>query len=279
MLSLLLLFSLQAPSTPTAPAPPISAAMSEEVQAVFDALEVAQFGDQPYQPLLAFALRLNLRDRSGETPHEISADIRFRQERGGLVRISLHDADRGQRIEKGFDGKRYWLMDDQGVLQDLSAREFAQDRDAIDRILTLCTDLLLLLDPKSLQKYARNIGIMPTETGMGIQGLLPRPEGLWPFQLTLNSNGFPISLSLTPPKREVVGPENPKNTAEVAVSKQRFFLFHFQKDFDGRRLPQVIEEYFAPDRKLPARIFELREFLWKKPELISVNPVPSIPED
>ena len=131
-------------------------------------------------------------------------------------------------MEKGYNGKRYWLVDDEGILQDLSAREFALDREAIDEILTLCADLLMLLDPQSLQKQAKEIHVLTTETGKGIQGLLSRPEGLWPFQLMLNSKAFPHSLTLTPPSQKEDTVSEEENTV-LEKPKERFFLFQFPK--------------------------------------------------
>jgi hypothetical protein len=254
----------EVPATPG----PITNPVPNEVRDLLAKVAAAQWKQKPGPPLRAFAMRLNLRDRSGDTPREIEAKIRFRSEKGGLIRLNLHDPDRGLRISKGFDGTKYWLAEDNQPLVDLGGREFSQDRKSIDQALAMCEDLLLLLDPHQIPEVATKVSLLEPIKQNGFSAHLIKNGNPWEFQVLLSKNYLPESLAMIPLWKDKDG----------KAPKARHFQMSYYKEFQGRRLPQVIEEALGENQKLPARIYELREFFWKNPTLIQVDPPPVLSE-
>lgn len=237
----------------------VAAAVQETADELLRRAVAAQLAPElagaPARPLEGFRLALNLRERT-ETAREVDLDLRYRRA-GGRVRIGVRDAQRGTRIEKGFDGQRYWLRDDRGEVVELAGREFARDRDAIDDARGLCEDLFVLLDLDGLRERARDLELAAGEDGTRVlRGTWERGGRTWKFALELRgADLLPVSLELAPP---------PPPEGEPPQPRQRFVLLAHAR-LEGRRVPRVIEEYLDEERVYPARILEIHDLRCAEP--------------
>lgn len=247
MLALLLHFALG--QEPAAPAAPASDPAAVEL---FRAAAAAQFLGAEAKPVEGFQVQLTLLER-GETRREVDLGIRYRHE-GGAIRMSVADSERGGTVQKGYDGRRYWLRDGEQPLLELSGREFGRDREAIDDARALCDEMLLLMDLRRLEPNAQELRVEAGSDGSQLlHGRWPRGGETWSFTLQLAADLTPLELRLTPP----AAPDAPARPA------QRFLLRHYA-EFERRRVPQLIEEYHDPG-EYPVRILEVRKLHWRTP--------------
>lgn len=237
----------------------------QDPAALFQKVAASQFPDPSdpsaaKTPVIGFQVDLRLRDR-GETAREIELEMAYRGDNGGHLRMAFHDAKGGERVQQGFDGKRYWLLDGNNQLQDLSSHEFELDRDRIDEAMDLCDELLLLLDIERLRSKAEDLTFVEGEAGgSALGGTISRFGKKWKFALHLNSDEVPQILDMWPP-----APRSAPGEAQAeAPPKQRYQML-FYKDFEGRRIPQQINEFAGNETEFPVRMLELYGFRWRTP--------------
>ncbi len=268
--SLALIFVLaQAPATTPAPAPsdPQAAAL---LQAVADAQYAAGVG----RAVDGFDVDLNLRERHDDTPNEYDFGLQYSCRAAATVVVRLHDPDKGTRVEKGFNGRSYWLRDlndDKAPLQDLSAHEFEQDRAAIDEALEFSADLLLVLDLAALSRAAEDLRLAsgPQRERL-LAGSVRRGEHLWQFTLVLpeqdGADGpLPSEMFLRLPNPD------PEARAEQPAPIERHLRLAQYRRFNGRAIPLIVTEILPPsadepqddpDLPPPSRIIEIRSLRW-----------------
>ena len=225
---------------------------------ILSAMAAAQCEEKEVPEVRSFAMRVVLRDRS-DVPREFTFDLLFGSE-PERVRLTMDDPERGIRIEKGFDGKRFWLHGPDQGLVDLSGREFTKDREAIAAALDLSKDLLLVLDLARLSRKARNM----ESTHEGLTGVLSSPEGDWKFKLLFAKEipgALPLALVLHPPALPL-GEE--KDGDPVSPPARRFMLGAWEA-FEGRKVPRLVEEYSGSSPEFPIRILEVQDLIWRRP--------------
>ena len=243
MFSIFLLAPLLAPQNP---------------ESILSAMAAAQCEGKEVPEVRSFAMRVVLRDRS-DVPREFTFDLLFGSE-PERVRLTMDDSERGIRVEKGFDGKRFWLHGPAQGLVDLSGREFTKDREAITAALDLSKDLLLVLDLARLGREARDL----EATREGLAGVLPFPEGDWEFELLFakeTPGALPLALVLHPPAPPH---EEEKEGNPVSPPARRFMLGAWEA-FEGRKIPRLVEEYSGSSQEFPARILEVQDLIWRRP--------------
>ncbi|TAH35088.1 MAG: hypothetical protein EYC70_14995 [Planctomycetota bacterium] len=246
----LLLLLLPAAQEPASPA----AASDPQAEALFQRVAAAQLAGGEPTAVEGFRVQLTLLERA-ETRREIDLLLLYRQE-GGHIRMSVTDSQRGARVEKGFDGQRYWLRDENQVLQDLGAREFARDRAALDDARKLCEELLLLMDLRRLREHARGLSLEDAaEDRRILRGRWDRNGAAWGFALQLAPDLTAEALELTPP---------PPKEGEAALPRQRYQL-SAPTQFEDRRMPQVIEEFHDDEREYFVRRIEVHKLQWRRP--------------
>ena len=234
---------------------PLLAPQSPE--SILSAMAAAQCEGKEVAEVRSFAMRVVLRDRS-DVPREFTFDLLFGSEPERL-RLTVDDPERGIRVEKGFDGKRFWLHGPDQGLVDLSGREFTKDREAIAAAIDLSKDLLLVLDLARLGRKARDL----ESTREGLAGVLPSPEGDWKFELRFAREipgALPLALVLQPPAppREDEEDENP------APPPARRFMLGAWEAFEGRKIPRLVEEYSGSNQEFPVRILEVQDLIWRR---------------
>jgi len=239
---------------------PAATGLAEEL---LDKIVAAQIVEGPVQRVEGYALLLNIRER-GETRREYDLDVLYRVEDGGLIRIGVQDQQRGTKVAKGFDGRRYWLQEEDGQFHDLSGREYAKDRDSIDEGIGLAEELLLVFDLDRLRAKARNLVVgRGGSGGLALGGNLDRGGKEWSFLLHLAADSVQVlQLELIPPGASAFGAETPDADPDAPQS-HRYSLLK-PRAFDGRLLPQLVNEFYGADT-LPARQVEIRSMKWRKP--------------
>jgi len=247
---------LQAAGGPaTAPQEPAG----DPARALLRRVVAAQLAEPAPPRVEGFRARLNIRERD-EHRREFDLQVLYRREGGGRIRLRVEDARRGTVVEKGFDGRRYWLLDEDGRLHDLGGREYRQDRESLDEALDQAEELLLLLDLQGLAERARELRLFAEDGRQGIQGILDRRGRPWTFRLHLDTDLQPVRLDLLPPpEEEPAGAGAPAAAPEL----MRFVLLR-PGVFEGRRMPRVIHQYLG-DRPLPVRLLEVRALEWRQP--------------
>ena len=253
----------------TLAAPAVSQSAAEQL---LEEAAQAQLSRQGVAEVAGFTVSLNLRER-GEAPREVDLKLFYRSDDGGLIRLLLDEPDRGVRVAKGFDGKTYWLKEQDKETLDLSSREFAQDREAIDEAIELSEQLLLLLDLNQLERMASDLRIKELEVPEDdaeaaaraariqiLSGRVKLGSQIRLFDLELDRQAkLAYALVLYPP------PTGSTNSEAERPPIQRFELGYY-KDFEGRLMPSVIQEYQGiPKPELPIRLLELHRLTWREP--------------
>jgi len=271
---LLLLASYQvevadAQSTPAAPAAQAEVAPAAPVpsdpKAVAFLRQLAQDQFQSEQRRLVdgFQLQVYLRDK-GESPREVGFTLDYRQRDGESIGLRIDDPERG-RIDKGFDGRDYWLKEAEGEHQLLNGHEFAKDRESIDEALDMCQDLLLILDVAQMETRSRSLQLLPGQGGEKpapsvLSGELRRADGSWvPFALEVTHQEDSLLPTLLdfgkPPSLLQEAPANPEG-----LPFQRFEL-RLWKTYDGRNVPRLIDIFDSNSPEaLPVRMLEIHDF-------------------
>ncbi len=272
----LLLSLLAAPCLLQEPAPP-----SEAELALARAVEAQVTGAESHR-VEHFGIDLDFQER-GETPRELAVSLRYDSDKGGRLQLITDDSERGGvRVEKGFDGRRYWIKQPDQEPMELLGRDFARDRDTIDDTLDLCEELLLLFDLERLQARTQEL-TLEARTVEGKDGpravqvlggtvmladqkrrfeLFLDPESWLPFRLALEP-AAPLVPAAPPsePGDEATPEEARAEDQEAAAAlaldppapllSQEFDLQHFH-DFpylgnedspQGRLLPRTLKEF------------------------------------
>jgi len=275
LLSALLLFApcqvdladaQSAPEAPVAQAevtPVVPVKSDPKAVAFLRQLAQDQFQSEQRRLVDGFQLQVYLRDR-GENPREVGFTLDYRQRDGESIGLRIDDPERG-RVDKGFDGRDYWLKEAEGERQLLNGHEFAKDRESIDEALDLCQDLLLILDVAQMESRSRSLqwlqGIGGEEpTPSVLSGELRRADGKWvPFRLEvahLEQGLLPTRLDFGKPASTLENvPKDPE-----ALPFQRFELKAW-KTFDGRNVPQIVDilDSHQPEA-FPVRSLEIHDF-------------------
>jgi hypothetical protein len=267
---------------PAPPAPPAPIAVAEDpaARALLQAVAQRQHAGGGGREVFAFDVQLNLRER-GEQVNEFDLGLNYTRKSGELLKLSLFDRVRGTRVEKGFDGRTYWLREDEGPQRDLSAHEFAEDRQAIDEAIELAADLLLVLDLATLGRRAADLRLTTEANGERVlNGRVPRGERTWEFALRLAPSAAPDALQ---PRGLDLRERNPdvESAREIPYLQHRRFTLENYKAFQGRSVPQVITE-LDPAIEDPVegtlRILELRALQWEDRALAPVEGALEVPK-
>jgi hypothetical protein len=255
-------------------------------------LEIADAQFHAQNPSLVHGIRLDLylKDRQDGEASEIGFSLEYLVSPREIIGMEIEDLERGTSVQKGFNGNDYWLKEGDKEKQILSGHEFGKDRESIDEAMDLCSDLMLMLDFRQLEKRNMPRAVLTHEDGRRILvGDLKRQEGSkWRYHLWLAADSLqPHRLEMA---REVevepqvektdvedssvnaaaVGPTPTANeegnhaNRETRVEYQRFELLHYDA-FEGRFIPQWIElfpEPFVSAADLPTRILQIRRFAW-----------------
>lgn len=261
-----------APQLPAAPAPNDPEAIAFLRQMAHD-----QFQSDQRRLVDGFQLQVNLQEK-GEHPNQVEFNLDYKQRNGESIGLRIDDPERG-RVDKGFDGRDYWLLEQGSERQLLNGHEYAKDRESIDEALDLCQDLLLILDVAQMEARSRSLKLEKGQAGETpkpsvLSGELRRADGQWvifTLQVAHLKDGLlPAVLDFgTPPLAPGSLPALPEKQVEPPLSAdQAPTTFPFQrfqlnawKDFDGRNIPQVVE-ILASDHAdaLPTRVLEIRAF-------------------
>lgn len=263
-------------------------------------LEIADAQFHAKNPALVDGIRLELylKDRQDGQASEIGFGLEYLVSPREIIGMEIEDLDRGTSVQKGFNGSDYWLIEGDKEKQILSGHEFGKDRESIDEAMDLCSDLMLMLDYRQLEKRNMPRAVLTHEDGRRILvGDLKRQEGSkWRYHLWLAADSLqPHRLEMAreveveaKASREVGAEGSPEvrvedsraaeeraaeqtedvaaksANAEQVVEYQRFELLHYDA-FDGRFIPQWIELFHTPFTNsvdLPSRILQIRKFAW-----------------
>ncbi len=213
-----------------------------------------------------FQLDINLRER-GDQRNDLDIQLDYQQADGGTIKLRLDDPNRGVSVSKGFDGKRYWLKEHNGELINLAAREFTQDREAIDQALELCERLRLIFDLRYLGTQCQELSLEEQDQQTIIRGKFPAQGLVHHLELIFNSKTLQLEqLFIKVPKAKELDGED--TDAAITTdnkpewqSQTRFELSYY-RDFAGLMAPQLIHQ-FIPDRKMPTRIVEIHQLKWQ----------------
>lgn len=249
----------------------------------------AQFQSQQAKLVTGIELELKLKDRQDGNASEVDFALGYMNAPREVIEISIDDPDRGTKVKKGFDGRDYWLKEGETESLVLSGHEFGKDRESIDEAMDLCSDLMLMLDFRQLEKRNMPRAVLTHEDGRRILvGDLKRFGGSkWRYHLWLGTDNLqPHRLELAR-EVEVLVEESTVNSdgnengavvqeatgAEIAeeltvatiIEYQRFELAGY-KSFEGRFVPQLVEMYGAPfladEENYPSRILQIHRFKW-----------------
>ncbi len=236
-------------------------------------LEIANAQFHAKNPALVAGIRLGLKleDREDGNASEVEFGLEYLVHPREIIALEIDDLDRGTSVQKGFDGRNYWLQEDQKDKQMLSGHEFGKDRESIDEAMDLCSDLMLMLDFRQLEKRNMPRAVLSHENGQRILvGDLKRQEGSkWRYHLWLSADELqPHRLEMAREVPVVVEQDELDTALEpvatTAIEYQRFELKYY-KAFEGRSIPQMIELFNAPfisEADLPARLLEIHNFVW-----------------
>jgi len=240
---------------------------SKEAEALLEEVAVAQFPKGKGRYVDTIGLEVVLHER-GEHPRVVGFEVVYSQRDGDELELIIDDPERGTRVSKGFRDRDYWLRESGKEKQILSGHEFTKDRESIDEAMDLCSDLLLLVDVRGLQRRDKPTALLTQEDGTRIlSGQMRRPDGLlWDYRLAIPADGLePQYLEVQHViEMDKVDSSASSDQAEPVLPKihyQRFQLLGY-RPFDGRLAPQIIEIYDTPEAEHPGRILELHRFDW-----------------
>lgn len=234
-----------------------------EAEAVFRRAIEAQVVAGPRAPVTGFYVRLNLRERE-EAAREVLFEHLYTRAEGGLVVQRMTNPEGGVAVEKGFDGKRFWMLTAEAggepEFQDLSGkREFTEDRAAIDEAMEMSERLLLILDLDRLKEQARNLELRPGPKGPALSGRLALDGKAWTFRLELEAGTLkPLALGLIPPAGQA-------ETAGADAAGRVWFVMRGHQDIEGRLIPRRIDVFHGERGAYPDQILEIRQLLWREP--------------
>ena len=264
------LFSLTLSLLCTAP----SLEAQDPIKILQQAFAIQQPAESP-EAVKGFVLQLNMRER-GETRNDVDLEVSYLGEPSSELRMGIHDSSRGTHVFKGFDGSRYWLREaNQEELVDLSSREYAQDREAIDQAMETCDSLLVLFDFRRLSERLQRSTLETTEHSQFIHGWMIVAGA--PAEITVRLNRedlLPTGLSIGFQKTDEQGkPLFDKDKAPVIASRRLFELSHHH-DFQGLVAPRLIREFFSTqsqgmvsfqrdEKAKPIRILEVHALEWR----------------
>ena len=266
MIPFVLLLPLLQEAAPAPAAPPPS---DPAAVALLHAVAGAQYAAHAGREVQGFHIELRLRE-FGETPHDYGFAMLYSATDGEQLTIQIDDPERGNRVRKGFDGKRYFLQEGDGPQQDLAAREYEQDVKSIDEALELSQDLLLTLDLAALARLATGLKLTagPAQERL-ISGSVQRSAQPWDFTLVLpEADGplGPLPSDLFLRKRNT----DPATVAAQPVLLERHVAFAHYKRFRERAVPQLVHE-FLPDASDPMRTLEVHDLRWQDAPLAPVK--------
>lgn len=244
----------------------------------------AQFPSQQAKLVAGIELELKLKDRQDGNASEVDFALAYMNAPNEVIKISIDDPDRGTKVIKGFDGRDYWLTEGNKDRQLLSGHEFGRDRESIDEAMDLCSDLMLMLDFRQLEKRNMPRAVLTHQDGRRILvGDLKRFGGSkWHYHLWLGTDNLqPHRLELAREVEVLVEESSDEEgTAEqqpgdgeiaeglavaTAVEYQRFELAGY-KSFEGRFVPRLVEMYgdpfLADEVNYPSRILQIHHFEW-----------------
>ena len=237
----------------------------------------AQFAAKDSSLVAGIRLKLYLKEREDGHASEVGFALVYRLHPREIIRLEIEDAERGTSVQKGFDGSDYWLTEDGKEKQILSGHEFGKDRESIEDAMDLCSDLMLMLDFRQLEKRNMPRAVLQHQDGRRILvGDIKRREGSkWRYHLWLSKDNLqPHRLELaraveTKETAALVPPESALETQPGApptttIEYQRFELMAYEA-FDGRFIPRLVEMFptpFSSDADLPARILQIHQFEW-----------------
>lgn len=247
----------------TPPAVPVQDT-SKEAAALLEEVAEAQFPKAAGKFVDSIDLEVVLHER-GEHPRDVNFEVGYSQRGGDRLTLIIDDPNRGTRVAKGFADRDYWLRENGGEKLILSGHEFTEDRKSIDEAMDLCSDLLMLVDVRGLQRRDKPTALNTLEDGTRILvGQMRRPDGLlWDYHLTIPATALqPSSLEVRHVlEMEKVDSSESSEPVIPEVLYQRFEMLHY-KAFKGRQAPQIINMYDSPEQVLPARTLELHRFGW-----------------
>lgn len=245
----------------------------QDAEAVIERAVAAQLGDSEPAPVQGFYVLLNLRLR-GEQVQEIQFSQWYHTQRGGLLRQIINDPDVGVRVEKGFDGRRFWQLtlegEKVGEFLDLSSRNYIKDREKIFDSMLLSEKLALILDLEQLQVQANDLAVKAADGGHLVTGWLELGDEPWRFELLLRGDDYAAhSLRLDP-----LPLEDEKKRKDDERAPQRF-LFFGHHPFEGRKVPRRIDVFLgAQPGEAPDQILEIRELKWRQPPPLEIFRAP-----
>lgn len=258
-------------------------ANDEDALAFLAELIEAQRGGEELPAVRGFRMEFDLRDfnpERGMNQLEVRVDYRAQDLEAEpavyeSIRLLANDATYNEKVSKGLDDAGYWLRDGEGELITLEAKEYAQDREAIDATLVFSKDFLLLFDLEQFRKRAGGLKLLRTETGSVLAGQLERRRReVWKFELFVpKGEDFPAELVLQLPEEEkkaqpqdAEAPEGAAEAeAEAAPAGPQYLTYQFGewKAHAGRRLPSFIDEFHGRTPVAPRRSVDVKRFLWR----------------
>lgn len=253
----------------------------EDALAFLAKLIEAQRGGEELPPVRGFRMEFDLRDfnpERGMNQLEVRVDYRAQDLDADpavfeSIRLLANDATYNEKVSKGLDDVGYWLRDGEGELITLEAKEYAQDREAIDATLVFSKDFLLLFDLEQFRKRAGGLKLLRTETGSVLAGQLERRRReVWKFELFVpEGEDFPAELVLQLPEAEKKAAQEGEASeegaaeAEAAPTGPQYLTYQFGewKAHAGRRLPSFIDEFHGRTPEAPRRSVDVKRFLWR----------------
>jgi hypothetical protein len=262
----------------------------------------AQFPSQLAKLVSGIELELKLKDRQDGNASEVDFALAYMNAPSEIIKISIDDPDRGTKVKKGFDGRDYWLSEGDKERQLLSGHEFGKDRESIEEAMDLCSDLMLMLDFRQLEKRNMPRAVLIHEDGRRILvGDLKRFGGSkWRYHLWLGTedlrphrlelarevevlvedsgdaglNGAPSVIDNgedeTAADQEVGAAEIAEELSVATVIEYQRFELAGYKSFEGRFVPRLVEMYGAPyladEVNYPSRILQIHHFEWMQEE-------------
>ena len=253
----------------------------EDALAFLTKLVEAQRGGEELPPVRGFRMEFELRDfnpERGMNQLEVRVDYRAQDldaEPAAYesIRLLANDATYNEEVSKGLDDVGYWLRDGEGELITLEAKEYAQDREAIDATLLFSKDFLLLFDLEQFRKRAGGLKLLRIESGSVLAGQLERRRReVWKFELFVPKDEvFPAELVLQLPEGDKKKPQEAEASeegaaeAEAALQGPQYLTYQFGewKAHAGRRLPSFIDEFHGRTPVAPRRSVDVQRFLWR----------------